>query len=257
MAQQQIPENKFVPLVTLEPLHTLNAFRFSLGLGPSRNLISSTLGAKEIPPENSPAYQGDTSLPRNVCAPIPAELNCRLWITGLPEGCTVNKLLSCIRCIGPIFACHITRPKQAGTKAWETAAASLTFFTADAANHFLEQDAVRPFTVDGHRTKIVRHRIRTESVDVKGRSRVLQIVGDPEVVRPEYLERLITEEWNVRFDTDFMRFEADEERKLNKIVWAFGSFRAQAHTVCMKINKYFVGRAQAIYIADPCVQGGH
>ncbi|KAI0424565.1 hypothetical protein F5Y09DRAFT_347580 [Xylaria sp. FL1042] len=257
MHQHQPPEISYVPLVSLKPLHTLNAFRASLGLGPSENLISSAIDAKENQLENSPAYQGDISLRRNICAPIPDELNCRLWITGLPKGCTVHKLLRCIRGIGPIFACHITRANPTGAKAWDTAAASLTFFTADAANYFLGQDAINPFTVEGHRTRIVRHRIRTESVCVGGRSRVLQIVGDADVVRPGYLQRVIAEEWKIRFDTDFVRFCADEGRGVNEIIWAFGSFRAQAHIICMKINKKFGGRARAIYISDPCVREGY
>ncbi|KAI1428348.1 hypothetical protein F5Y12DRAFT_782761 [Xylaria sp. FL1777] len=254
MAQSQPQETLHVPLTSLEPLHTLNAYRAALGLGPSKNLISSTTGTLEIPQENSLAYQGNTALRRNICAPIPNELNCRLWITGLPATCTVNQLLGCIRGIGPIYACHITKPNSTGAKVWETAAASLTFFTAEAANRFLEQDALHPFTVADHRTKIVRHRIRTESVNVNGRSRVLRIVGDPRIVHPDYLARVFTHDWTVRFDTDYVQFTPDADGgAANEIIWAFGSFRAQAHTICMNINKAFVGRAQAIYVADPCV----
>ncbi|KAI1300346.1 hypothetical protein F5Y03DRAFT_397293 [Xylaria venustula] len=237
-------------------LDILNSHRARLGLGPSRNLLSSMVGGIGTKPENSPAYQGNTSLPRNICAPIPDELNCRLWITGLPASCTVHQLLEAIRGIGPVFACHITKPSISGPKVWKTAAASLTFFTADAANRFLQLNDLQPFTVSGHRTRIVRHRIRTESVNVNGRSRVLRIVGDPEIVHPGYLNRVFSEEWMIRFDTDYIQFAADGEGKANEIIWAFGSFRAQAHIICASINKCFIGRAMAIYVADPCVQGG-
>ncbi len=243
-----------VLLTTLEPLHTLNTHRARLGLGPSKNLISSEFGTTKIHPENSPAYQGNTSIPRNICAPIPDELNCRLWITGLPATCTMHQILGRIS-EGPIFACHITKPSLWGPKIWATAAASLTFFTADAANRFLERNALEPFTVEGRQTKVVRHRIRTESVDVNGRSRVLRIVGDPRIVQPEYLNRLFTEDWMIQFDTDYVQFTPDENGKANEIIWAFGSFRAQAHMVYINVNKRFTGRAQAIYVADPCGQG--
>ncbi|GAW18088.1 hypothetical protein ANO14919_075590 [Xylariales sp. No.14919] len=210
--------------------------------------------AKKTQTRNSLAYQGNVLLRRNICAAIPDELNCRLWITGLPAACTVHQLLECIRGIGPVYACHINQPNSTGPKIWETAAASLTFFTADAANRFLEWNAVQPFTVAGHVTKIVRHRIRTESVPVNGRSRVLRIVGDAEIVQPNYLHRLFSGDWQIRFDTDYIQFTAGEGGGSNEIIWAFGSFRAQAHVICMKINRLFIGRVRAIYIADPCVQ---
>ncbi|KAI3329303.1 hypothetical protein HD806DRAFT_530699 [Xylariaceae sp. AK1471] len=268
MAPDQRQETLYANLFTMEPLHVLNAHRAHLGLGPSRNLISSaayymtnfnpqpTPEPAENQPDNSPAYQGDISLARNMCAPIPDELNCRLWITGLPPTCTVHQLLEGIRNIGAVYACHINAPIPSGPKIWQTAAASLTFFTAEAANRLLAQSDTQPFTVENHRTTIMRHRIRTEPVEVNGRSRVLLIVGDPEIVQPEYLYRVFTECWQIRFDTDFVRFtpaKEEEEGNPNKIVWAFGSFRAQAHVVFVKINRFFGGRARALYLADPCV----
>ncbi|TGJ84830.1 hypothetical protein E0Z10_g3903 [Xylaria hypoxylon] len=256
MDQHQPQEILYVALTALEPLQDLNAFRARLGLPPSRHLISSVANLQQPQGENSRAYQGNVFLRRNIPAAIADEQNCRLWITGLPPTCTVHQLLKCIS-IGPIYACHINEPNSTGPKIWETAAASLTFFTADAANRFLALDAVQRFTVEGHVTRMVRHRIRTESVYVNGRSRVLRIVGDPNIVQPEYLSRIFSEGWEIRFDTDYMRFTADEEGKFNEIIWAFGSFRAQAHVIYMNINKFFAGRAQAMYIADPCVQGGY
>jgi hypothetical protein len=251
----------------MEPLTTLNAYRAHLGLGPSRNLISSALdntqasaqpivNEEKDEPENSPTYQGDISLARNMCAPIPEEENCRLWITGLPPGCTVHQLLGGIRGVGAVYACHINAPIQSGPKVWETSAASLTFFTAEAANQFLAQHAASPFTVEGHTTTIMRHRIRTEAVAVNGRSRVLLIVGDPELVQPDYLSQVFTDSWEIAYDTEYIEFKPAEEGegdKENQLVWAFGSFRAQAHAILVNINTYYRGRAKAFYLADPCV----
>lgn len=164
-----------------------------------------------------------------------------------------SQFLGSIRGIGPVYACHLTDPTQGGPKIWETAAASLTFFTADAANKFLARHAIDPFTVGGHKTKIIRHRIKTRGSAVNGRSRVLRIVGHPLIVDPEYLHRVITQEWGVRYDTDTMQHTPGAET--SEIIWAFGSFRAQAHIIYGNINKYFMGHARAIYVADPCVQG--
>ncbi|KAI0505260.1 hypothetical protein F5B22DRAFT_651886 [Xylaria bambusicola] len=257
MAPHQRPESWLVPLLDLAPLHYLNEFRKLHGLGPSRNLISSIITETEVDKEtqlenNSPAYHGNKTLRRNICADISQEQSCRLWIMGLPPTCTVHQLLSCIRGIGPIFACHLTPPRVDGTKIWETSAASLTFFTADAANKFLARHIADPFTVGGFKTKVVKHMIKTKGVSVNGRSRVLRIVGDPDIVQPELLYCVITEDWGVNFDTDYIHFNPGTT---NEIIWAFGSFRAQAHIICVSINTVFEGRAQAIYIADPCIQG--
>ncbi|KAF2968155.1 hypothetical protein GQX73_g5424 [Xylaria multiplex] len=243
-----------VAITDLHPLAFLNAFRFHMGLPPTYNLISSGIYGGV---GNSQAYQGNTRLSRNICALIPEELNCRLWITGLPPNCTVHELLAHIRGIGPVYACHINEPTITGSRIWPTSAASLTFFTADAANYFLACDAVRPFTVDGYVTNIVRHRIRTESIPVDGRSRVLRIIGNANIVQPDYLRRIFSDLWHIRFDTDYIRLVDNGSHGVNEIIWAFGSFRAQAHVIHMKINRYFANHAQAVYIVDPCVQGNY
>lgn len=274
-----------VLVLTAEPIITLNAFREKLGLGPSKNLICSPAYETHLqqpsyplpsPPScvspaagesrlcqqhhqhgrerSSPAYQGDPTLPGNRCAPISDEQNCRLWITGLPANCTVHQLLSRIKGVGPVYACHVNAPILSGPKKCSTAAASLTFFTADAATRFLNESKKKPFTVDGCETSITRHRIKTESVPVNGRSRVLLIVGDPDVVRIETLASIFSEAWHIRFDTDYVLFTpSEQEGGRNKIVWAFGSFRAQAQVIFTNINRYFEGRAFALYQSDPCL----
>jgi hypothetical protein len=273
-----------VPVLTAEPIITLNAFRENLGLGPSKNLISSpaydarlrqpSSHLRSPPPcvspaaaesrvcqephrhgreRSSPAYQGDPNLPGNRCAPIPDEQNCRLWITGLPAECTVHQLLGKIEGVGPVYACHVNAPILSGPKRCSTAAASLTFFTADAATRFLNESKKKPFAVDGCETSIMRHRIKTESVPVSGRSRVLLIVGDPDIVRIETLAFLFSEIWHIRFDTDHVLFmPSEQEGGRNKVVWAFGSFRAQAQVIFTNVNRYFEGRAFALYQSDPC-----
>ncbi|KAI1733627.1 hypothetical protein F4680DRAFT_472066 [Xylaria scruposa] len=246
MAQQQDPEISEFSLVTLRPLNILNEFRAKMGLPPSRNLVSS----KVLMTKTELLGERDDMFRRNNNYPIPKERNCRLWITDLPATCTVHILLEGIRGIGPVFACNIITPNA---KPWETAAASLTFFTADAANLFLERTAVRPFTVASHVAKVARHRIHVESTNVNGRSRVLRIVGHPMIVRPQYLAQVFSEFWLIRFDTDFIRFHVDENGRCNEIIWAFGSFRGQAQAIYSKINRYFDGHARALYLADPCV----
>ncbi|KAI0113944.1 hypothetical protein GGR51DRAFT_578207 [Nemania sp. FL0031] len=248
--------------LSMQPLTSLNEHRSRLGLPPSRNLISSPAYNMENRSRNSPAYQGNLALRRNVPAEITDEENCRLRITGLPRDCTVHQLLGSIRDIGPVFASHIIHPSSSpplqldsatDLSIWETAAASLTFWSAPAANEFLRRHDARPFTVENHQTRVIRHRIRTESVDVNGQSRVLRIVGDPSVVNPDHLERVFSYDWQIVYDTDYVQFNRNFGGGYsNEVIWAFGSFRAQAHTVHKNINRCFAGRAQAVYMADPC-----
>ncbi|KAI8953753.1 hypothetical protein F4801DRAFT_596990 [Xylaria longipes] len=252
MAQHQLQVILDVPLATLGPLNILNDFRARRGLPPSRNLISSAVLMTKAELGNSSVYPRYDSFRHNNSFLITDERNCRLWITGLPATCTVHALLEGIRGIGPVFACQIITPNLPGAQPWETAAASLTFFTSDAANRFLQRAAVRPFTVARHVAKAARHRIHAESTHVNGRSRVLRIVGHPTIVRPQYLAHVFEACWLVRFDTDFVRFHADESGGWNEITWAFGSFRGQAQVIHTKINRYLVGSARAMYLADPC-----
>ncbi|KAI1458459.1 hypothetical protein F4805DRAFT_456799 [Annulohypoxylon moriforme] len=185
----------------------------------------------------SPAwrYRGDRALLRNRSADIPDEKNCRLWISGLPPNCTIPELLKEIKGVGPIYATHIVPPLINGAVSIPTSAASLTFFTAGAAHIFLLRNTIHPFTVGGYTTSVSRHKIRAKAAPIEGQSRVLVITGDPEIVNPEKLTSLFTETWDIRFDTDFMRYTPGKES--NKIVWAFGSFRAQSQAIHIRLRR--------------------
>ncbi|KAI0834604.1 hypothetical protein F5Y06DRAFT_300456 [Hypoxylon sp. FL0890] len=208
----------------------------------------------------NPRYRGNPSLERNRSADIPDEMNCRLWITGLPPTCTVSDLLGAIKDIGPVYASYVVPPpndyKKNG-KSIRTAAASLTFFTEIAANRFLARHSVHRFTVGDHITTVGRHRIRTAPVPVGRKSRVLVIRGNPEIVTPERLARLCLESWNIKYDTDFIKYRPGKES--SEVVWAFGSYRAQAQAVYWAIDKPWDGltkeQAETVtvnFAPDPC-----
>ncbi|KAI1147148.1 hypothetical protein F4825DRAFT_471842 [Nemania diffusa] len=263
MAEQQDEETIGAALITLEPLVSLNNHRAQLGLPPTRNLISSAvyMEGRELQRNqgaegqqgNSASNQGGSSLRRNDSTPVPEELNCRLWITGLPGYCTVNDLLRNVSGIGPILSCHVINPVKVESQNWETAAASLTFFSASAANLFLQQCAVRPLMVGSNTATVVRHRVPTESVEVNGQSRVLRIVGEWNIVSPGYLNALFSENWGVQFVTDYMNFHPQAEGRHNVIIWAFASFQGQAQIIFNNLSRNFVGQVRVTYMADPCV----
>ncbi|KAI0199144.1 hypothetical protein F4808DRAFT_471828 [Astrocystis sublimbata] len=244
------------PLYTLNPLNTLNEFRAELNLPPSRNLISSAVFMTKSELAHLSAYPRDslvrcnTPSHTNKSPPASRELekqNCHLWITNLPPQCTVHALLEGIRNTGPVSACEVITPMSA----WGKAAASLTFFTAEGANRFLAQIALRPFTVQDHIASVSRHRIHVDSTIVNGKSRVLRIVGHPSIVNPMYLTWYFSECCPLKIDTDFMEFLEGEGG--NEVTWAFGSFRGQAQVVYSRVNHDWFGLAKAMYLADPCV----
>ncbi|KAI1089130.1 hypothetical protein F5B19DRAFT_495660 [Rostrohypoxylon terebratum] len=131
-----------------------------------------------------------------------------------------------------------------------TSAASLTFFTASAAQTFLLLHSLHPFTVRGYATTVSRHRIRTKPAPVDGQSRVVAITGDPELVNPEMLTYLFIEKWNIRFDTDFLKFTPGKES--NEVVWGFGSFRAQAQAAYIRLSQHAANSVTIRYKPDPC-----
>ncbi|KAI0884381.1 uncharacterized protein GGS22DRAFT_189510 [Annulohypoxylon maeteangense] len=247
----RMPEGELFPFLSIiSPTRPYNDEN-----GDPDGLLSSSISAENIisdrdyPP--APRYRGNRALSRNRSADIPHEMNCRLWIAGLPPNCTVSELLREVRDIGPVYATHIVPPLIHGTKVnIATSAASLTFFTASAAHMFLLRHSVYPFTVCGYTTCVSRHRIRTKPVPVDGQSRVLLITGDPEIVNPETLTSLFVEKWNIRFETDFMKYTPG--KGCNEIVWAFGSFRAQAQAAYIRLSQYPSRNITILYKPDPC-----
>ncbi|OTA86502.1 hypothetical protein M434DRAFT_153235 [Hypoxylon sp. CO27-5] len=211
----------------------------------------------EVP---NPRYLGNHALERNKSADIPDEMNCRLWITGLPPACTVSDLLRSIRGIGPVYASYVVPPPKNDKKHGDsirTSAASLTFFTVAATDRFLQRHAIHRFTVGDHITTVGRHRIRTAPIPAGRKSRVLVIRGNTKIVTPENLARLCAGPWDIRYDTDFIKFRPGLAS--NEILWGFGSYRAQAQAVYWAIDKPWAGLSKeeadtvtVNFAPDPC-----
>ncbi|OTA98071.1 hypothetical protein M426DRAFT_28803 [Hypoxylon sp. CI-4A] len=198
-------------------------------------------------------YRGNQTLTQNKCADIPDSMNVRIWITCLPPTCTTSALLQSIHGIGEVYASHIKPPRVDGPLmeiGTHTSTASLTFFTEAAANTFMNQQVTQPLVIQGYRTMVVRHLIRTEPIPVNGQSRVLVIRGSHRVVNPDYLRMLFTNRWGIYYDTDFVTFTREKER--GEVIWAFGSFRAQAHVVYRKLKRHLSNQISVSYAPDPC-----
>lgn len=202
--------------------------------------------------QHDDAYMGSHANRRNIAADIPAWKNCRLWITGLPPNCDFPMLLSSIRGVGRIYASHVTPPEDPSTGAGApTSAASVTFFRRADAGRFLAMHEAHPFTVDGYVATVIEHRIVTDAEPITGRSRVLRIRGPAALVNPGNLDRVFRQ-MVLHFDTEFVRYTPGDAEAQAEVVWAFGSFRTQAHHIFNTLRRQYGDVLNVVYLADPC-----
>lgn len=79
----------------------------------------------------SPNYKGNPDLDRNRSATIPEDMNCSLFLVGLPADVTTHELLAGVRNVGRVYATHINPPEP--EKGHEQSAAKIVFFERSAA----------------------------------------------------------------------------------------------------------------------------
>ncbi|KAK6088071.1 f-box domain-containing protein [Seiridium cupressi] len=164
-------------------------------------------------------YIRDRSLPKNRDHEIPDELNCRLFSRNLPPDLETELLHSHIRDFGKIYAAHVYEPiqhqdPQRAHGNISTSAASLTFFSAEAANRFLARHNRTSLIIKGPHARVVRHRIRTPPVPDEGvdASRVLTTRGDPETVESLFLISIPEMEPRIHCQTYFCSWIQLEEQ---------------------------------------------
>ncbi|KAK4200341.1 hypothetical protein QBC40DRAFT_200640 [Triangularia verruculosa] len=82
----------------------------------------------------SPNYKGNPDLDRNRSATISEDMNCSLFLVGLPPTVTTHELLQGVRNVGRVYATHINPPEP--EKGHEQAAAKVVFFERAAAGTY-------------------------------------------------------------------------------------------------------------------------
>ncbi|KAK0672493.1 hypothetical protein QBC41DRAFT_216817 [Cercophora samala] len=82
----------------------------------------------------SPNYKGNPDLDRNRSATIPENMNCSLFLVGLPANLTTHELLAGVRNVGRVYATHINPPEP--EKGHEQSAAKIVFFERSAAGMY-------------------------------------------------------------------------------------------------------------------------
>ncbi|KAI1117878.1 hypothetical protein F5Y14DRAFT_447820 [Nemania sp. NC0429] len=173
----------------------------SKAAAPSSNPATPTPKEQPSPPiNNSSNYRGDLNNPRNRSANIPDGENCATWWTNLPADCTYQMLFDSLRSIGAISHAVINPP----VGIHGTSAAKIEFFERASVDRLLAQASnghIRGhMRVGGRIPHILMNRIRVAAtsnvVDSNmgngGRgSRVLQVIGDPSIIRQDRLEKIL------------------------------------------------------------------
>ncbi|KAI1277329.1 hypothetical protein F5Y07DRAFT_398584 [Xylaria sp. FL0933] len=171
--------------------------------GPWRPSMPASAGAaqSDTPAPNSSNYRGDLRNPRNRSANVPDTENCATWWTNLPPNCTYQMLFDSMRNVGAVSHAIINPP----VGVHGTSAAKVEFFDRASVDRLMEQTKnghIRGhIRVGGRIPYIIMNRIKVAAHSravpnhqgIKGcGSRVLQVYGDPQIVRQGILEALLS-----------------------------------------------------------------
>ncbi|KAI0906429.1 hypothetical protein F4823DRAFT_631490 [Ustulina deusta] len=170
--------------------------------GPWRPLpvVPAGTAKNNNPASNSSNYRGDLNNPRNKSADIPDTENCATWWTNLPPDCTYEMLFDSMRNVGAVSHAVINPP----VGVHGTSAAKVEFFDRASVDRLLTQTKnghIRGhIRVSGRIPHIALNRIRVAAHSNTvpydhgngGRgSRVLQVIGDPQIVNKDHLEAVL------------------------------------------------------------------
>ncbi|KAI7775124.1 hypothetical protein LA080_007357 [Diaporthe eres] len=205
-------------------------------------------------------YQGDSNNPANESADIPEHENCSVWITNLPPDCTYRDLLAAIAVHHPgkVFATFISPPSAQGPNHLPSrghSAAKVVFYYPWSAQHLLRVASSNRLWVRYYLARAVPNRIRAAPQAYENHTtRCLEIEGPADVVNEPNLRQM----WEGFFDwhDDEVRFIGDRVdwrsgATVRRIVWRFGSHRAQAVAAMHYMRSYFPD-IWVFYATDPC-----
>ncbi|KAK3936022.1 hypothetical protein QBC46DRAFT_270499 [Diplogelasinospora grovesii] len=194
-------------------------------------------------------YQGDITVPANRSANIPEELNCSLFLTGLPRGVTETELLACI-CVpqGRIYATVLIAAK--GHRRFP--AARVVFFNRTGAQALYDLGRQGQFVVRGQRVRVRYNSVRLAPIEGQGwSSRVILVVGPAGYMDSQALLGLFDANFQFQLDRVQDLGVADDGRR--RLVIAFGSYRCQAEWARCVIRTH-LGRlgVKSWFAPDPC-----
>ncbi|KAK4212554.1 hypothetical protein QBC37DRAFT_266828, partial [Rhypophila decipiens] len=190
-------------------------------------------------------YKGDATNSKNRSANIPPHLSTSLYLTNIPNGCSVKNLLDALTLHGPfgkIYQVYISP----GTpeNGYSTSAAKIAMFTRQAAESLFVFVREGRLSMGGYVVRAAWNRVLVPEQERRGSyylSRVLVIEGPKKIVSFENLERflrsrIVYQLQNVKIleETGPTSEEEEEEAQME---WVFGSYRAQAQTAKMALKR--------------------
>ncbi|KAI1372300.1 hypothetical protein F4677DRAFT_449618 [Hypoxylon crocopeplum] len=195
-------------------------------------------------------YRGDPSLPANRGSAVPEEKNTSLWITGLPGSTSYQILLTAIRKTGRVRSTVINGPDESHA----TAAASVSFFRRKDAEALYNAAEQCQFMVNDSFPKVQWNRNRVEEdTEYTYQSRVILIAGDPEIVKPGYLNWFFSTKFIFNLDCVINHGTIEGfGGPIARLEYRFGSFRSQAEFARMALSMELRGFLLAEYGEDPC-----
>lgn len=198
-------------------------------------------------------YRGDPRLRENYSAAIPPNQSTSLFIKDLPSDITVVQILDRIRSTGKVYSLHINPP----VPPHYGCAAKISFFTRKAAEKF-SSNSRGGFWVRGHhRATVIWNRVLVAE-HVGGRwdeaSRVAIVRGPRELVSTAAVASILHKA--IRLYNLALGCETDYTMLVDglfEVEVHFGSFRAQAHSAYIVLNRAFRGKNVKIsYGTAPC-----
>lgn len=221
--------------------------------GGSRALVLRNEDAVEkIRAGFSQNYRGDISVERNRSANIPDDMNCAVFITGLPPTIDVASLLGASRNTGRVFATVINTPMADAYR--PTCAAKVVFFDRVGAERFYHQHGpgMRIPGYPNYVGRVVWNRVRSAPFEGPSyHSRVLVITGPLQFVNPDSLTVYFRSKFIFDIDGIFDRGMTQDGRRI--VEYRFGSYRCQAESAKMALSREWVANGVEVKFGrDPC-----
>jgi hypothetical protein len=217
----------------------------SFGLLPKLDDIRTTMASSQD--GNSRKYLGDPNTAKNRSADIPDDMNCALWVMGLPPNVTHTTILAAIRHVGKVYSTVINPP----TGRHFCAAAKIVFFERCQAEKLFDLIYFGHFFVMGRQVLEVRwNKVKSSAYPHWHQSRAIRITGPAHLMDFQFFEVFFKARFT--YDLDHTAVVPCSTPGMASHVWYFGSLRCQAASARLAIERELRGIFEVHWADDPC-----
>ncbi|KAI1767056.1 hypothetical protein GGR53DRAFT_463799 [Hypoxylon sp. FL1150] len=213
---------------------------------PSEQLTGRPNGTREV----SGNYKGDPTLAVNKGTHVADHENTSLWITGLPRKIEYPELLDHIAAfkVGRIRSTVINPPTEKSS----SSAATISFFRRSDAERLYSIIEKGELMIRERIPRVIWNRNKVEE-DKRGYvSRVLLIAG-PAFMTPTWLHTFFSSKFTWQEDTVINHGIKDTPTgPVSRVEWRFASYRSQAQSAYMALDREMKGFGCWEFGVDPC-----